>query len=547
MMKYFHILSLLFLALPALSQVKLEALLIDQETKRPVPYASIGVIGSAKGTSSNINGQFTLTIDLHDKVKISCIGYNSIELTSPFPEVIYLQPSVTQLEEIIVTNKKMNAGRIVQKALASVKDNCLQTSFNQTFFYRHYCKDNDTYGRLIEASVEVFKENGYKPRRTKPGQQEGIRVNQLRRSVDKTVYAMGHVPIAINSILESDINAYRHVLPTNRVDFFSDVSNLSSDFNAYTFSFIGITKLDGEEVYVLDFQFKQDSVVTTQGIKYLPSQKGSLYITTKQYAFVKTDFIKYWEADTTQTTTYYKKYNNFYFPYHIIRNGKSIARDGSSHNFHIEFVSTEIETKNTRFFDSKEPSKYELIQIPYDSLFWSSQNFLKATPLENKIVADLGGGKSLQEQFSTYRASQIDYINQGKLGDEGYRWFTESNSKLPKFVLFWRSACLSCIEDIKTLYQQKYNDNLIVLTVSVDRDSAAWRKVLNTFNWKSNSSLRHLWISNESELIKELNVQELPKFVWYDKQGRVVLRNASKPNSYTWKEEFEKVINRGDK
>ncbi|MCE2731871.1 MAG: carboxypeptidase-like regulatory domain-containing protein [Flammeovirgaceae bacterium] len=525
------------------AQTVQESILIDSETKRAVPYASIGIVGTAKGTSSNLDGQFSLPIPVGASIRISCLGYKTIDVAEPIPKVIYLSPVITQLQEIIVTNKKVNAAGVVSKAFRSLKDNCLQQSFNQTFFYRHYCKDNEIYGRLIEASVDVYKPNGYKTVRSKPGENESIRVNQLRRSFDKTIFAMGHVPIAINSILESDVTAYRTKQPIGKVDFFSEVNATKADFSLYTFTLAGITVQDNEEVYVIEFQSVIDSVRTTTGrYVYLPQAKGKFFITINSLAFVKTEVEKVWGTDTTVTNTYYKKYDGYFYPYHITRTGKTYMRDGSTHFFTIEFVSTDIETKKPEPFEGKEPGRFQLLSIPYDSSYWNTMPLLKTTPLEDRIIADLGGGKSLAQQFYIYQREQIQKIEEGKNGDEGFTWLVSEDFKKPKFVAFWRSECQICIEEINSILQST-KEEFYLVSVSLDRDSANWSKAMKKLNWKNTENIKHIWLGNFSVMLDELNVKELPRYTWYDKRGKLVVKQAAKPTTMAWRNQINKLIN----
>ncbi|MCU0382884.1 MAG: carboxypeptidase-like regulatory domain-containing protein [Cyclobacteriaceae bacterium] len=524
----------------AIAQPIQESMVIDAETKRPVPYASIGIMGTAKGTSSNVNGQFSLQIPVGASIRISCLGYKTQDIAEPLPQVIYLYPVVTQLQEIIVTNKKINAALVVMRAFRSLKENTLQQSFNQTFFYRHYCKDNGVYGRLIEASVEVYKPNGYKTVRTKPGENEGIRVNQLRRSFDKTIFAMGHVPIAVNSILESDLLAYRTRQPQGKIDFFNEVNATQADFGLYSFKFTGITLQDNEEVYVIEFESKKDSVQTTSGYTKLPFANGKYFITVKSNAFVKTETEKILGTDTVLTKTYYKKYDGFYFPYHISRTGKSYLRDGSTHFYNIEFVSTDLQTQKPLPFEGSEPNRFQLLNIPYDSSFWNSMSLLKTTPLEDKIIYDLGGGKSLAEQFYIYQQEQVKLLNSGKNGDEGFAWLVGYDFKKPKYVAFWRSACQPCIEELNTLFRNNKED-VYLISVSVDRDSANWTKALKQLKWQNNTRIKHIWLGNLSKVVEDLTVTELPKYFWYDKKGNIAIKQAAKPSTTAWRDQVNKL------
>lgn len=58
----------------------LKGLLIDQETAKPVPYASILIVNKDKGIASSIKGEFEFQVTPGDTLKISFIGYADYEL-----------------------------------------------------------------------------------------------------------------------------------------------------------------------------------------------------------------------------------------------------------------------------------------------------------------------------------------------------------------------------------------------------------------------------------------------------------------------------------
>ncbi|MFN7791423.1 MAG: carboxypeptidase-like regulatory domain-containing protein, partial [Cyclobacteriaceae bacterium] len=272
------------------SQRLVEATIVDKETKKPVPFASIGIIGTSKGTSSNLNGQFSISINETDSIRITCVGYESLSLgaTQLLPS-IDLTPIVTQLSEIVILDRAINAKRVLRRAFANIDINYNNRPFLQQFFYRHYCKDGAAYGRLIEAAIDVWKTSGYRTVQHAAGEKEEIRVTQLRRSLDKTEMAQGHDPISVGNILQADIVAYQTDKRSEHMSLYTDVSNLRTDFDKYDFLCKGITYYDGLEVYEITYQNKKDSVLTTTG-KYLDlvDIKGTLFITTGGYAFVRT-------------------------------------------------------------------------------------------------------------------------------------------------------------------------------------------------------------------------------------------------------------------
>ena len=132
----------LTLSSTAFCQQLLEGTSVDKETGKPVPFASVGIVGTSKGTSSNLNGQFSISVSGPVQLQVTCIGYESLSLYSiEGTRLIQLKPMVTTLENIVIFDKPINAKKIIQKAFANISENYNGKPFLQKFFYRHYCKD----------------------------------------------------------------------------------------------------------------------------------------------------------------------------------------------------------------------------------------------------------------------------------------------------------------------------------------------------------------------------------------------------------------------
>ncbi|RYU92553.1 carboxypeptidase-like regulatory domain-containing protein [Mucilaginibacter terrigena] len=85
----------------------------DAKTNLPLPYVNVGIIGKSVGTVTDSAGRYKINLAGHDAdtLKLSMIGYVAQTYTvagfvSANKQTILLQPSVTQLKEVKVTNKK---------------------------------------------------------------------------------------------------------------------------------------------------------------------------------------------------------------------------------------------------------------------------------------------------------------------------------------------------------------------------------------------------------------------------------------------------------
>lgn len=537
---------MLFMSVSALGQQVLEGIIIDKETGKPVPFASIGVFGTSQGTSSNSNGEFSISVNLPVTLKITCIGYASLILEN-LTEVdrIELRPATIQLKEIVVLNKKVNARKVMRKAFARVNKNYLGDGFLQKFFYRHYCKDNDNYGRLIEAYVDVWKDNGYKVSRKAAGEKEEIRITQLRRSLDKTTNTQGHEPISVGNILQADLVGYQMQEPSNHMSFYTEVSNLKTDFDSYTFTFEGITYFDGEEVYHIGYAYKRDSVLTTTGNYYqLTQSTGSLFISTDNFAIIKSEDVKSYDNNTIRTVAYYHKIGDQYYTYHLVRDGKTRTFDSLSHDFHIELMSVDITDEEDKRFVGKLPGREGLLDIPYNPNFWASHTTLKTTPLEDEIIQDLGGGASLNEQFERYQQYELNTHNGGVDAEEKFKWLMENGKGEDIFyLLFWSDDFLPYLQELELAKRlnKRYWNKITFVFISLSDDEELWKKTVKQYNFSADGLINYRF-GKHSKIAKSFDITAVPGYVLIGPDGKVFDAEAKRPSNKLLDEDFKTLL-----
>lgn len=531
---------LLLYSLAGYAQVRITGKIIDRDSRQPVPFASIGIPGSTKGTSSNLEGEFSLVIPEHAAIKVSCVGYVSVIIDDPKRmSLIELTPYTVELPEIFITSKSVNAAQVVRKALASVRRNYPQESFFQRFFYRHYCKDNDRYGRLIEAFVDVWKHNGYRSFRKAGGDREEIRVTHIRRSLDNTALAVGHPPISITNILQADVAAYQTNQSGLIKKFYTEASTLRMDLERYSFTYDGITRYEDHQVYVITYRSLPDSILTTQGYVPAVTVSGTLYITTDDLAFIKCEEVREEGLNRYWSKVFYLEHQNKYYPNHLIRESELFLADSTRHFVHIEMISTDIRHDPGEQFTGKEPGKNELLNIPYDSVFWNNASILKATPLEEEIIRDLGGGASLNQQFFRYIHYQWSISNGHEEAEEKFRWLLSDSRGRKQVViaLFPQNteSYILEIEKIKQLHKQFRNNTQFVIILT-EPDLNMWKQQVARYVLFADGIVNYR-ISPQSKLFREWSIKSFPAFVWIDITGESKMISANFG-------ELEKILNR---
>lgn len=536
---------LLFVSSIAYGQQLITGSVVDKETGKPVPFASIGVVGTSKGTSTNLEGAFSLAIEGKATLKITCVGYESLTISSTENlHQLKLSPSATQLNEVVILAKNVNPRNVVRKAFGNVARNFDSEEFMQKFFYRHYCKDDSAYGRLIEASVDVLKHQGYRNIRRKAGDREEIRITQLRRSLDNTQMAQGHEPISVANILQADLAGYQSTEESIDLKFYDEVNNLRIDFDDYEFEFDGITYYDGLEVYKVNYHYKADSILTTTGFIDAPKANGTLFITTDSHAFVKMEDIRTDGPNTIRTSAYYQKHGDKYYPHHFIREGENKFSDGHEHAFHIEMMSVEIVKEPFQKFISSVPGKDGLLKIPYDSVYWNTQTTLKTTPLENEIIHDLGGGSSLNKQFYRYQKYEWNIANGGEYGFEKLNWLlNDSKGNRALCLYFWNNnyeSYIASLEYFKRL-NKMFHGKIAFVLVSLDNNSQKWQQIVSRYNLFSDGIINYR-LDDKNEIAKRYQVKQTPSFVVISRDGNVVDMTGKVPGDPQLEEDLKLLV-----
>lgn len=536
------------------STIIIEGRVTDAVTKEAVQYASVGILGSTIGTSTNADGYFTLRVPATFRskeyaLKISCVGYDNEVIKNPEARLdVSMNQSKTMLKNVVVFDRDLSPEGIVRRAFRNVKRNYYTKPFVYQTFYRHYCKDDSVYGRLIEAAAEVYKRKGYKVQQPFPGWKEEVRVNQLRRSYDNTKVASGHVPIALYSIMAADPVAYQTKSSASMLTMLSpqNVSNLRTNLKGYAFTLDGITEYDGEQVYVIQYQWKRDSTLLSTGIPWRNSQEGTLYIGTKDYAIVKAEHSRISQIDTLQSFAIYKKVNGKYFLYHSMKEGKTLQMRGNfMHNHHLELITTDIITKGFKPFKGREPGREELFSIEYDSTFWDTYNVLKATPLEESIVADLEKSMPLSLQFKDYMVAEKEKYFSGKEDEEKFNRFLEANRGMrPIYIDFWASWCGPCLREMPSSMElvDKYKGRIAFVYLSLDDDIDAWKKAIKKYNIDRTFMTHHFRIGSNSDAAKLFSVDKIPRYILIDKQGNYVNLDARRPSSSLIHQDLDRLL-----
>lgn len=97
------------------------------------------------------------------------------------------------------------------------------------------------------------------------------------------------------------------------------------------------------------------------------------------------------------------------------------------------------------------------------------------------------------------------------------------------YIDLWASWCGPCCREVPFLQElEKDLQNPVVkfLSVSCDKNAAAWKAKMEALNMHGNQ-----WLDEKNALGEALNVQGIPRFLIYDKEGRLYNANAPRPSA----------------
>ena len=97
------------------------------------------------------------------------------------------------------------------------------------------------------------------------------------------------------------------------------------------------------------------------------------------------------------------------------------------------------------------------------------------------------------------------------------------------YIDIWASWCVPCRKEIPHLQKleaEMAGSNVKFLSISIDRKSDDWKKALTQLDLHGLQ-----WHDEDGKLANALNINSIPFFLIYDKEGRLYHYNAPRPSS----------------
>ncbi len=385
--------ALSLLSSPAIAAEKywLSGIIRDASTGESLAAANIRIAGTTRGTITNTDGAYSLTLEVGDyTLLVSMVGYRTdtllVSLSASTIHDVSLQPADIVLPEVLATSEDP-AVEIMRRAIAR-KHLWIDKLFSYRLeaFTRQILRRDTSIASITESYSTGYWQQGDTLREV---------IHQRRQTAN---IQSSFNPAAVGVILNFNENKVRFL----GYSFRGPTADDALDF--YDFKLLLTRSTAGHEVY---------DIRMTPNTATVPLFSGTINITGDSYALIGVDvepneafiipFVKDWRLRYRQQFGQYE--GNFWLPTDIrIEGAFDVGFPG------ISFPRIGIsQTSVISGYDVNVPIPDSIVHKPrlvvdsaatvYDSSYWSSHDVLPLNPEEKDAYASIDSSQSLEVQF----------------------------------------------------------------------------------------------------------------------------------------------------
>lgn len=373
----------------------------DKETKEPLPFASIGVVGTSLGTISNLSGEFDFHIPQtyrNNLIAINMLGYKVFEAPiwslQKDSVVIEMEKSNFLLQEVLVSDS-LTGGEIVQVALSRIPQNYPDKPFMLDCFYRDLKKVANTYISLLEAALKVYDEDYTEPR-NKLKLRERVALKEVRRSLG---YSSKFTSFFDNDNLLQDLlleNMVRYRMFPKEEAFFEGLKREKDSQYAGMDVFVVTQK----EHYFLRLYIDKK----TYGILHIDYEDNEQRVLGKKKGLIS-------KFEGLKRTIDFKWVEGKLYVNYILLDSRISWYDEETQKLkfetelHRQFLVNKVLPNTSEKINMRERMKSYGLQYQdqaYNKKFWDNYNVIKESTLDKSIIKDLEREGSLESQFQDY-------------------------------------------------------------------------------------------------------------------------------------------------
>jgi len=247
--KIFFFFFIFFNPLYFQAQVVVKGIILDSLNHKPISYANIQIINTMKGTISNAEGYFSLSMNMAtDSIKISYIGYKKKQIQASYfindtIKKLALSPQNFVISDIDVFGYR--AEQLLKEALLKIPQNYITTVSSQKAYFREIISNNGVAEKFSDANILLRKEPYNTSKVDKMRFLAGRNHKNLKNSPmwDYIFFVNGTY-----EVLHCDALKYKHsfiLIPDNTLNFLNP-----KKFKFYNYKI----KFESEDKYLIEFE-----------------------------------------------------------------------------------------------------------------------------------------------------------------------------------------------------------------------------------------------------------------------------------------------------
>ncbi len=372
----------------------LKGRILDNSNGTGLPAATIRIENSSRGTISNMNGDFSLTIqDGPLTINVSYLGYLSktLSLIAPYDSILIIKMEQAPVELPVVTvTSEDPAYEIIRKAISS-KNKWRAILHNYSFdaFTRAVISRDTAVAMIVESYSTGYWRDG-----------------DTLRAVVKQKRQTQNIPISDNLITVRGITNFSD--DTIHFAGYTCVGPLADNaFDYYTYTLIQTGKQKEKETYEISMQPKT---------KLTPLFRGKIYIADGFFALIGVDFqpneaisFPFMSSFSLHLNQRYDLFDErFWLPVDIEVKGSftiklpglTIPTIGLQQTSSIYDYSINREIADSIFH--RPCLVTDSSAVKYDSTFWKTNVVLPLTPREETAYKSIDSTQTMDVQFKPH-------------------------------------------------------------------------------------------------------------------------------------------------
>ena len=379
--------------------ITISAVVVDKDTREPLPFASVGIKDKSIGTITNLQGAFDFHVSgamRNDILVVNMLGYETYEvpawsLGEEPASTIALTKSTRILDEVVISDSLLG-GDILRIALSRIESNYPMNPYLMEGFYRDVKEVAGTYVSLLEAAVSIVDED-YRAPRNKFKIRERVALQEVRRSLgygNKFTAYFDEGNLLEDILLHNNIR-YRQ-FPQEEEFYNSLIRQKDSYYNgnpvyviAQQHDYSLIIYIDKQNFGILHLEYENDQQETMRRRGGLVSKFVNIRRVIDFKPFEGKLYLNYITLDS-KVNWYDKDTDELRFETQL---GQQLLINKILPNTH-EYIGTRRKMKSYGL-------QYQ--DMPYNKEFWENYNVIKESPLDRKIIEDLEKNLPLEIQF----------------------------------------------------------------------------------------------------------------------------------------------------